>query len=198
MAEATGKGRCVICEKEKSAVRCEGCLQIFCRVHLNDHSQQLNKELDEIEMNRDLFRQTLNEQTNNPQKHPLIQRIDQWEVNSIKTIQRTAKECKEKLLQHTDEHFQQVEINLNKLTNQLRETRQENDFNEMDLKKLKKKLRELEAQLDQMPNVSIQEESTSFIRKISVVVGRSIGKSVYHVENDKIDNEERKMTLLCI
>src|SRR5690348_2978021 len=63
MATATGKARCVICEKEKSTLRCEGCLQTFCYNHVADHRQQLSKQFDEIEVTRDLFRQTLTEQT---------------------------------------------------------------------------------------------------------------------------------------
>ena len=128
MATATGKARCVTCNKEKSAVRCEGCLQIFCFDHLTNHRLKLSEELDEIEINRDLFRQTLNEQINDPQKHSLIKQIDQWEEDSIKKIQQTAKECKQILVPHMTEHFNQIEVNLTKLTNQLRQTRQENYF----------------------------------------------------------------------
>jgi hypothetical protein len=72
MASGTGKARCVTCDKEKSAVRCEGCLQAFCYDHLTDHRQELSRQFDEIEVNRDLFRQTLTEQENDPQKHALI------------------------------------------------------------------------------------------------------------------------------
>ena len=72
MAIATGKARCNMCSKEKSTVRCEGYLQIFCFNHLISHRQELSKQLDEIEVNRDLFRQTLNEQINDGQKHFLI------------------------------------------------------------------------------------------------------------------------------
>jgi DNA repair exonuclease SbcCD ATPase subunit len=173
MATVTGKIQCVICKKEKSAVRCEGCLQIFCRIHLNDHSQQLSQQLDDIEINRDLFRQTLNEQINHPQKHVLIKQIDKWESDSIEIIQKTAKECREKLLQHTNQHFNQMEMNLTKLTNKMREIRQENDFNEIDLNNLKQKLTELEKQLDQIPNVYIQEDSTTFVKKLSVIISSS-------------------------
>ncbi len=95
MATATGKAQCLICGKEKSAVRCEGCSQAFCFNHLNDHRQQLNQQMDEIEINRDLFRQTLNEQINDPEKHFLIKQIDKWEFDSIKIIQNTAKQCKD-------------------------------------------------------------------------------------------------------
>ena len=73
---STSKSRCVVCEKEKSAVRCEGCLQIFCRTHYHNHYEELGRQLDEIEVNRDLFRQSLTEQINTPEKHVLIQQID--------------------------------------------------------------------------------------------------------------------------
>jgi hypothetical protein len=176
MATATGKARCITCDKEKSAVRCEGCLQIFCRIHLTDHCQELSQQLDEIEINRDLFRQTLNEQTNDRQKHFLIKQIDKWEKDSIRKIQQTAEECRQILLQHTTKHFNQIEINLTKLTDQLKQTRQENDFNEIDLKNLKQKLTQLEKELDKPSNISIQQDSTSLINKISVIV--SSGKCV--------------------
>jgi F0F1-type ATP synthase gamma subunit len=148
MAKAIGKAQCVNCGKEKSAVICAGCLQVFCFNHLNDHRQELSQQFDEIENNRDLFRQTLNEQINNPLKHSLIKQIDKWEFDSIELIQKTAKKCKDQiLLQLTDKHFDRIEINLTKFTNELREIRQENDLNNF-----KEKLTELE----EIPNVFIQ------------------------------------------
>jgi len=179
MTTATGKARCITCGKKKSAVRCEGCLQIFCRIHLTDHCQELSQQLDEIEINRDLFRQTLNEQTNDRQKHFLIKQIDKWEKGSIQKIQQTAEECRQILHQHTTKHFNQIEINLTKLTDQLRQIRQENDFNEIDLKYLQQKLTELEKELDQPLNISIQQDSTSLINKISIVV--SSGKCFNYI-----------------
>jgi phage regulator Rha-like protein len=170
MATATGKGRCVICGKEKRAVRCEGCSQLFCFDHLPDHRQELSIQLDEIEVNRDLLRQTITEQTTNPKKHSLIKQIDQWEEDSIKIIQQTAKGCRQLVLQHTAKHIDQIEVNLVKLTDGLRQTRQENDFNEIDLRELKQKLTQLAEELDKPSNVSIQQNSASLINKISVVV----------------------------
>jgi hypothetical protein len=166
----TGKGRCITCDKEKSAVKCEGCSQIFCFDHLPNHRQELSVQLDQIELNRDLFRQTLNEQMNNSKKHSLIKEIDQWEEDSIKLIQQTANECRQVLRQHTNQHFNQIETNLTILTDQLRRTRQENDFNEIELNEFKQKLTQLAKQLDKPSNVSLQQGSASFINKISVVV----------------------------
>ncbi len=147
----TRTGRCIICEQDISAVICEGCLQIFCFNHLNDHRQQLNQQFDELEINRDLFRQTFNEQINDPRKHFLIKQIDKWEFDSIEIIQKTAKQCKDQILQLTDQHFQQIEINLNKITNELREIREENNFNEIDLNILKQKLTKLEKTIRRNP-----------------------------------------------
>ena len=121
MATETAKSQCITCGKNKRAVKCEGCSQIFCFNHIADHQQELSRQLDEIEINRDIFRQTLNEQKNNPERHPLIKQIDQWEEDSIRKIQQTAKKCRHLLFQHTTEHINRLEISLAELTSRLRE-----------------------------------------------------------------------------
>jgi ABC-type transporter Mla subunit MlaD len=133
MATAAGRSRCVTCDKDKATLRCGGCLQEFCYKHIADHRQELNKQLDEVEVNRDLFRQTLTEQTTDPQKNTLIQQINEWERDSITKIRQTAEEARETLLKHTTGHIRKVEIDLNKLTEQLRQNREEDDFFETDL-----------------------------------------------------------------
>jgi chromosome segregation ATPase len=169
MPTETGKRQCIICGKEKCAVKCEGCSKTFCFNHITDHRQELSGQLNEIEMNRDIFRQTLNELTNNPEKHSLTKQIDQWEEDSIKQIQQTAKECRKTLVQYTSEHIHRIEMKLAELTSQLRETRQENDFNEIDLSQFQARLTQLSEEFDKPTNVSIQQDSTSFINTISVV-----------------------------
>jgi hypothetical protein len=62
-----------------------------------------------------------------------------------------------------------MEINLTKLTDQLRQTREENDFNETELNKFKQKLTQLAKELDKPLNISIQQSSVSLINRISVV-----------------------------
>jgi hypothetical protein len=170
MATATGKGRCITCGKEKRAVRCEGCSQLFCFDHLPDHRLELSAQLDDIEVHRDIFRQTLNEQTTNPKKHSLIKQIDQWEEDSIRKIQQTAKECRKQILRHSSEHIKNTEMNLVRLTDQMRQTRQENDFNEIDLHEFRQKLTQLVEELDKPKNISIQQNSSSLVDKICVVI----------------------------
>ncbi|CAF3872481.1 unnamed protein product [Rotaria sp. Silwood1] len=170
MATGTGKAQCSKCNKVKSAVRCEGCSRLFCYDDLPHHRQELSKELDEIETNRNLFRQTLTEQTQDPNKDLLIKQINQWEEDAIKKIKQTAHECRQILLQHSTKHITQIEDNLEKLTDKLREIRQENDFNEIDLNEFKNTLAQLAKELDKPPNVSIKQEDTALINRISIVV----------------------------
>jgi chromosome segregation ATPase len=170
MATGISKVHCVKCGKERSTLKCAGCSQDFCFNHLTDHRQELSDQLDEIEINRDLLRQTLNEQTNNKKQHSLIKQIDQWEKDSIRIIEQTAKECRDLLLENTTKSINQIEVNLSKLTDEMREIRKENDFNEIDLNQLKNKLTQLVKELDKPAYASIQQESASLINKICVVV----------------------------
>jgi hypothetical protein len=64
---------CVSCGgKERATVRCGGCLQDFCFNHLPIHRNELNQQLNEIETDRDQFREILTEQTKDPKKHILM------------------------------------------------------------------------------------------------------------------------------
>ena len=168
MAKTIGEAFCTTCSKEKSAVRCEGCLQIFCFDHLIEHHQALGKKLDEIEVNRDLFHQTLTEQTNDPQKHSLVRQIDQWELESIKKIQQTADEMRQLILKDITGYNARIEVKLNRLTDRIRQIRQENNFNETDLTQFKEQLSQLTVALDKPSNISIRENSTTLIAKISL------------------------------
>ena len=177
-AATTGKARCVTCGKEKTAYKCEGCSKRFCFDHLTDHRQALGKQLDEIENERNLFQQTLSEQKNNPQQHSLMQQIDTWERESIHKIRETADEARSLLVICTTGHINAIETELIRLTEQIKETRHENDVNEIILNELKQTLTRLGEQLVKPSDVAIQHDSSSFVTKISVVTSSSSGKQI--------------------
>jgi tRNA uridine 5-carbamoylmethylation protein Kti12 len=181
MATATSITHCVIvtCRKGKVAYKCEGCSQYFCIIHLPDHHQAFGKELDKTEEKINLFRETLIKQTTDPQKHSLIQQINQWENDSINKIRQTAEEARQVLLEHIGEHMNEIEIELTKLTEELKQIREENDFNEIDLNKFEPELKKLEEQLNNPSNISIQQDSSAFINKISVII--HAGKCIHRI-----------------
>lgn len=189
MATAGNKTRCVTCGKDiKAAYKCKGCSQRFCLTHLNDHNRELGKELDEIEDQRNEFRQNLSDQTNDLQKHVLFQQISKWEKKSIRKIKRTANDARDLLVKHTNEHIEKVEVNLAKLTNEIKELREENDFNEININELKTKLKKLEEQLNQPTNIKIEKDSSSsFINKISVMIYSCKFISYFQKEQYKIE-----------
>lgn len=168
--QTTGKAPCVRCGKEKSAVRCEGCSQTFCYDHLADHRQELSHQLDEIETDRDSFRQILNLHITDQQKERLIRQIDHWKQESIQKIEKTAEECKQLVFQHITEQTAQVEIKLNKLTEDLRYIRRENDYNDADLMQLSARLKQLTKELNQSENIIIEQGSTTIVKGITVKV----------------------------
>ncbi|CAF1276848.1 unnamed protein product [Adineta ricciae] len=170
------KSHCVKCGKERFTSTCSGCLQDFCFDHLTMHQQELNRQLDHLELKRDLFQETFNDEINLPDKYSLIKQIEQWEEKSIELIHETANQCKEILFKHTNEYFHQIDICFMKLTEQLRKLRQQNDFNEIDLNYFKDKLKKLQQQFDRSPNIYIQQHPTEFISQISVLA--SFGKFV--------------------
>jgi predicted transcriptional regulator len=170
MATSSGRTRCVTCGKENATSKCAGCLHDFCLNHLVEHRQQLSKQSDEIEVSRDIFRQTLTEQSNEPQKHSLIKQIDEWEHDSINKIQQTGKEVNQVLFRHIAKHITQLENKLNKLTDQLRESREENDIIETDLDHWKDELTQLTEQLIKPRNITIRHDSTPLVAKIYVDV----------------------------
>ena len=163
-----GKARCVTCGKDKAVMKCGGCSKDFCFNHMTDHRQELSRQLDEIENTRDLFRQSLTEQMSTPQKHALLRQIDQWEQESIYKIREAAEEERQLLMHHTEKYFNEIEIKLNKLTAQLRESREENDFIETDLRTWERQLKSLEEELRKPSNITVKQDSTPLVTKISV------------------------------
>ena len=61
-----------------------------------------------------------------------------------------------------------IEKKLEHLTNQLKTVREEDDFNEIILNQLKQQLTQLEGELNTPPTISIKEDASSFIGKISI------------------------------
>jgi len=170
MTATPGRTRCVTCGKEKATLKCGGCLQDFCYNHSTEHRNELSKQLDEVETTRDIFRQILTEQTTKPQKHALMQQIDKWECDSIMKIRQTADEAREMLLKHTTGHIAQIETKLNRLTDQLRQSREENDFFETDLHQWKKDLTLLTEQLINPSDITMRQGSTPLVTKMYIDV----------------------------
>ena len=73
----------------------------------------------------------------------------------------------------------EIDTKLHKLTEELRQVRRENEFNEIDLNEFKIKLTKLTEELVKPSNISTEHDCTSFINKISVI--SSSGECDHHI-----------------
>ncbi|CAF1122436.1 unnamed protein product [Adineta steineri] len=174
---ANNKTQCFKCNKEKITYSCEGCLKRFCLIHLTEHQQILNEELNHIINDYDQFKQRINEQKQNPQNHSLIKQINQWERNSIEKIQQKAQNCREILIQSSQIFINDIEKKFKDLSEQIKQIHKENELNEINLNYLRNQLIELTKELNNPSNISIQQDSQSFISEISIIISK---KSKYN------------------
>jgi len=151
---------CATCGKGKVTYDCKGCEQKFCLNHLVDHQKVLEQQLDDIENQRNVLKQTINQYS---EQHSAIKQIDLWEQESIEHIRQTAQQSRDKVKQYIN----QIDMDLNKLTDEMKDFRAENDFNEIHLNDLKSQLERLENQLIESNNVEFRQEST-LIQKMNV------------------------------
>jgi hypothetical protein len=98
-SSASPKAPCTTCgSKSVGIFKCEGCSQVFCRRHVNEHRDILSHQLDEIVLEHDTLQQSIIERKDQRKKtHPLIKQIDTWERDSIVKIQQTAEEARQQV-----------------------------------------------------------------------------------------------------
>ncbi|CAF3431842.1 unnamed protein product [Rotaria sp. Silwood1] len=168
MATTIEKNCCAICNKEKAKSKCEGCSKDFCSSHFADHRQELSKQIDEVEVSCDLFRQMLTQQSSPSSQHSVMQRIDKWERDSIQKVRQTAEEARQLLLKYITENIIDTEFHLNNLTNQIWQTRQENNFVETNISQWQQELYRLKKELTNPSNITLRQDSTSLVQKIFV------------------------------
>ncbi|CAF1338998.1 unnamed protein product [Adineta steineri] len=137
---------------------------------LTEHKQILNDQLNNITKDFDQFKQIINEQKENPRNRSLIEKINQWEIESLEKIQQKAQNWREIVLECSTTLINDIEKKLNDLTEQIKQIRKENDFNEINLNYLRKQLVEITQELNNPSNISIQQNSQPFINDISMIL----------------------------
>ncbi|CAF1044971.1 unnamed protein product [Adineta ricciae] len=192
-SSARRKTTCSKCNKAAGIFTCRGCEKDFCYRHVAEHRQELNKHMEELTNNHDLFVQTIAEQEANPNCHPSIGKINTWEQKSIEKIHQAAKGAREELLKNLGDHRAQVANNLQQITEELNKARSEDDYVETDLNEWKEKLEKLRTDLaaTQMLDLSQDEDARTlipkiFVRKISTDIFNQTLKDIQILEDGKL------------
>jgi hypothetical protein len=171
MASSTTKrSLCKACNKAPSVFFCQGCQKDFCTGHAKEHRQELSKQLDTIILEHDQLKQNLAEYRGKSNRHPLMQEIDRWEMQSIDKIRKAAADARKTLSNSVDVHTTKITEDLKHLTQELTTARSEDNFIEIDLKEWMERLKTWTKDLNAPSSINIQQEksNTPFIQKIVV------------------------------
>ena len=119
---------------------------------------------------RDLFQQTLDQHTTHPQNNLLIEQVNRWEHQSIEIIKQTAHEMRQTLSHRFTENINLSKIKLDQLTQQFRESREEDEIIEGDLHRWNEQLKQLTQQLNtQTPsNIILRQTEISLVNKMQI------------------------------
>ncbi|CAF4493608.1 unnamed protein product, partial [Rotaria magnacalcarata] len=139
-----------------------------CFIYLPKHHQEHALELEKIVTDCDTFQQNISEQEKDLNHCSLVKQVNEWERDSITKIKQTAEDCRQTLIKPTGDNIAEIKKKLNQFITDLRKIRDDDDFHEIHLNKLRMLLEELKKELEQPLNVAILEERTSFINKISI------------------------------
>ncbi|CAF1090776.1 unnamed protein product [Adineta ricciae] len=171
MASSTDSTKilCAICKKAKGQFKCEGCSQAFCPNHSIEHRNELSKQFDEIVFTYDSIQQALLQQTQGLQQHPLVQKLNQWEADSILKIQQVAQQLRNELSNELMQCTSGTRKELQAVSNELKQSREDNDYSEIELRKWTQKLESIEKEFRNPTDVGIYEDPTALIRNISIV-----------------------------
>ena len=170
MATATtAKTHCVKCQKQKSTVKCGGCIKDFCLTHMNEHHQELSAQLAQTEDQYNQFKSTLDDQDVVLHKHPWIQQIGQWEQQSIERIRHVANEVRLQASTCIKDSIANVNLRLERLTEKLVQCRGEDDFADTEVQLFDEGLQQLIATLDAPSQYKLECVSTSFIIQIYLI-----------------------------
>jgi hypothetical protein len=154
MAVSNEKIPCTKC-KAKGVAMCDGCQESFCTTHFMQHHQELSLKMDSIGQNYDLLRRDLSEGT---KKHPLLVRVNDWERDSIKKIQKAAETARADLEKLLDKTKIDVESSVTKIIEEIRASRDSNDFTENEFIRWTTQLDELRQAFESPFNVTIQND----------------------------------------
>lgn len=164
-ANVTGKKQCATCNKNGGVMICGGCEQAFCGKHSTEHRHELNNQLDEIIQKHDLLQEELVQMSS---EHVLFTEISTWERESIARIQANARMVREELQQGLEKSKMKIAKTCRDIAQNLRSSREADDFSEQDLRQWMDQLKQLKFELDSPSIFKLIYDQHSFISSIKL------------------------------
>jgi len=170
------KKRCVKCNDNGNSsglFTCNGCENMFCARHVNQHREELNNQLEFVVQEYDLIKDQLSQSSSD---HILLKEINNWEKKSIIKIQKIAELARNDLRQFINNSHQRL-VNISEdIAANIRSARKTDDFSEIDLEKWKKKLDELKIDIESSISCDLVKDKHSPIYLIKIETKNSMDK----------------------
>ncbi|CAF3498356.1 unnamed protein product [Rotaria socialis] len=109
---STTPKRCTQCVVD-GLYTCNGCNQAFCMRHKTEHRQNIDQRIDSINEQKELLRQEVSRRSIDKS---FVEKINEWEKQSIKNIQSTAAEARAELIRLLKESKDQLMDVMHKLS----------------------------------------------------------------------------------
>jgi hypothetical protein len=161
-----GNKQCVLCNKNGGILTCDGCQQAFCGKHVIEHRQQLTIQLENIMQEHDIIQQDIGQP---PDSHPVIEKIDKWEKESITKIQVAAGKARADLRQILDSSHERLANVCRDVATKLRDAREAENFSEIDLARWIQRLNEVKLQVKSLSMIHAVEDNNSAVHLIKIM-----------------------------
>ena len=167
MASASSPNSCVKCPKGRAQTICSGCQQWLCVKHFNEHRQELTHEMEGVSQQHNEFHQDFVSPNNNP--HPLFIRINNWEQRSIERIRQVAHDVRQNLKEHLNTNKRKLERSFDEIGAELRSSRENEDYTEIELQRWVNQLTEIRQQLFHPPTIQMIHDGDDLSEKIPLI-----------------------------
>ncbi|CAF3898101.1 unnamed protein product [Rotaria sp. Silwood1] len=120
---------------------------------MNEHKQALAQQLDELILDHDQL-----QQSSESCHFSSITKIDEWEQESIVKIHQMADDLRQKLIIKFEKYRNQFLQRFKQLSEELKKTRNDNEFIESDLQQLSNKFNKLKIYMASSPTIRFQDD----------------------------------------
>ncbi|CAF3366472.1 unnamed protein product [Rotaria socialis] len=151
MAKVADSSLCSVCNKIPGRCFCVGCKKYFCSKDFKEHEKQLSIQFDnEIVRSHDELLDII-QRLENPDdlSYDLFDQIDQWKKITISKVKNAAARARHDLIELIDKRRTAVTKQLEAIAKEIRSHRDEENFLEDDIARLRTKLNEIQKVLEQ-------------------------------------------------
>ncbi|CAF4881146.1 unnamed protein product [Rotaria sp. Silwood1] len=152
MATVNKSSVCSICNKPSIKYFCIGCKQHFCPKDFKEHEQQLSIEFDNaiVRSHDELLNQIQKLEKSDIFLSDLFAQINEWKITTINKVEKAAEKAHHELIELIDKQKIKITKQLEAIAKEIRCRREEENFLENDIDRLKQKLNEIQQTFRQL------------------------------------------------